>query len=265
MNLKLILIVVVLAAFSFFSTQTEDQDQTAEVTTEPAAGSLWTEPTTGMQFVWVPSGCFDMGSDLEENEQPVHHVCVEGFYLGKYEVTAAQYELLSDHKGSSFDEATDIPANNIAWFMADQYIQKLNKRSNEQLRFPSEAEWEYACSAGGKHKTYCGDGQAKQLAWHKTNSNNQPHPVGKLHPNAFGLYDMSGNVWEWVEDAYHANYQGAPADGSAWTQQNMNGERVLRGGAYADNAEDALASFRTKLKFTIRYPTFGFRVAMTPQ
>ncbi|MDH3342828.1 MAG: formylglycine-generating enzyme family protein, partial [Gammaproteobacteria bacterium] len=154
---------------------------------------------------------------------------------------------------------------NIAWFMADQYIQKLNKSGSAKLRLPSEAEWEYACRAGGKHKTYCGDGQVKQLAWHKTNSNKQPHSVGKLQPNAFGLYDMSGNVWEWVEDTYHANYQGAPADGSAWTQQNMNGERVLRGGAYADNAEDALATFRTKAKFTIRYPTFGFRIAMTPQ
>lgn len=266
MNIKFILIVAAIAIFAFISTKSEVNNSSTSETAEPAAGTLWTEPKTGMQLVWVPGGCFDMGSSLEKNEQPIHQVCVKGFYLGKHEVTQAQYHQITGHTpGYSNVKPDDKPASNIAWVATNLFFKDLNSSGGPKLRLPSESEWEYACRAGGKHKTYCGDGQLKKLGWHKSNSNKQPHSVGNLRPNDFGLYDMSGNVWEWVEDVYHDNYQGAPADGSPWAQQGFNTRRVLRGGSYDNNAEDALASFRTSMKALAPHQTFGFRVAMTPQ
>lgn len=267
MNMKMILIVAAIATAAYYSTKSDNNNTaTSLASTEPAAGSVWTEPKTGMQLVWVPGGCFDMGSNLEKYEQPIHQVCVKGFYLGKYEVTRAQYHQVTGHiTDYSKEMPNDKPASNIAWVATNLFFKDLNSSGGPKLRLPSESEWEYACRAGGKHNKYCGDGQLKKFGWHNSNSKKQPHSVGKLLPNDFGLYDMSGNVWEWVEDVYHDNYQGAPADGSAWAQQGFDNNRVLRGGSYDDNAEDALATFRTSSRALAPYPTFGFRVAMTPQ
>lgn len=207
---------------------------------EPAAGSLWTEPTTGMQFVWIPTGCFQMGSAHgRDDEKPIHRVCVKGFYLGKYEVTQGQYEKVVGSnpcaKHCSHFVGADRAVAYIRWDDAQKMIAELQRKLGERFRLPSEAEWEYACVAGGRHREHCGDGRLEDVAWidqaHYGGSADGPRPVGLKQPNAWGLFDMNGNVAEYVQDCWHGNYAGAHRDGSA----RVDGDcfvRVYRGGSW---------------------------------
>lgn len=202
-----------------------------------------------------------MGSnDGEDYEQPIHQVCLKGFYLGKYEVTRAQYHQVIGYTADSNDNPDDRPVSNISWWNVGDFIKKLHSSGGTKLRLPSEAEWEYACLADGKHKSYCGSGLVDRLAGHDANSN-KLHPVGKLRSNDFGIHDMSGNVLEWVEDRYHSNYQVAPLDDSAWLQNESQGLDVLRGGSHVYSPRDLRASARIHVKQTIRSSNFGFRLA----
>ncbi len=208
---------------------------------EPAAGSAWVEPSTGMQFVWVPSGCFNMGSEaLEDDQKPVHRVCVKGFYLGKYEVTQRQYEKIV---GSNPCSQKCIPylgpdraVTGVRWEEATRMAEALGSSSGNQFRLPSEAEWEYACVAGGQHKVNCGDGRHDDLGWMQQHrygpKSNRPQDVGGKKPNAWGLFDMTGNVSEYVQDCWHGNYSGAPKDGSAWMTDGDCFARLYRGGSW---------------------------------
>lgn len=208
---------------------------------EPAPGSAWVEPTTGMQFVWVPSGCFDMGSEKgNDNEKPMHRVCINGFYLGKYEVTQAEYEQIvgSNPCEKECDRylGPDRAVTNLRWNDAQNMAESLSQRSATKFRLPSEAEWEYACRAGGLHKTYCGEGRLEDLGWidrwrYGPNSD-RPQTVGEKKPNAWGLFDMMGNVSEFVQDCWHGNFNGAPRDGSAWIADGYCYGRVVRGGSW---------------------------------
>jgi len=229
---------------------------------EPAAGALWTEPTTGMEFVWVPSGCFDQGStDGQENEKPVHHVCVQGFYLGKYEVTQAQYEKIAGNNPSAF-KGPDHPVDQVSWTDAVSAADKLSSQGNSKIRLPSEAEWEYGCRAGGQHAVNCGSGNLADMAWYADNSDNTTHDIGKKSPNAWGLFDMNGNVWEWTQDCYHSSYQGAPSDGSAWAA-NACQSRVTKGGGWNRVASRARAAYRGGDGYSHRDDNIGFRLART--
>jgi formylglycine-generating enzyme required for sulfatase activity len=229
---------------------------------EPAAGTTLKEPKTGMEFVWVPSGCFNMGSnDGERFEKPVHPVCVNGFWLSKYEVTQTQYQLImgvnpSDSKGP------EKPVDQVSWDDAMMYIYALRTFSGVPMRLPSEAQWEYACRAGGLHDKYCGDGDPAKLAWTGSNTGNSTSPVGKLQPNAWGLYDMSGNVWEWTEDCWNPDYTGAPQNGAAWLSGNCE-RRVARGGAWDVNGYNLVrAAKRGRGDHRYRLNVVGFRVAI---
>jgi formylglycine-generating enzyme required for sulfatase activity len=233
-----------------------------QVLAEPAAGTILKEPKTGMEFVWVPSGCFNMGSnDGEQFEKPVHPVCLKGFWLGKYEVTQAQYELImgvnpSDSKGPA------NPVDQVSWDDAILYIHALRTATGVPMRLPSEAQWEYACRAGGLHEKYCGDGDPAGLAWTGSNGGNSTSPVGKLRANAWGLYDMSGNVWEWVGDCWNPSYLGAPQDGSAWLAGTCE-RRVARGGAWDMNGYHLVrAAKRGRGNHEYRLNVVGFRIAI---
>jgi formylglycine-generating enzyme required for sulfatase activity len=168
---------------------------------------------------------------------------------------------------SKFSDCGDTcPVELVSWNDAKEFIQKLNAKTGKQYRLPSEAEWEYACRAGG-HQKYCGSDNVDSVAWYGSEFGNT-HPVAEKQANTFGLYDMSGNVWEWVEDSYHDNYNGAPTDGSAW--QGDGAKRVLRGGSWTNNANDSRSSFRLDLdprniRGGIGYRNYigGFRVAST--
>jgi formylglycine-generating enzyme required for sulfatase activity len=209
---------------------------------ESSAGKVWVEPKTGMEFVWAPSGCFQMGGDGESFEKPVHKVCVKGFWIGRYEVTQKQYQQIMGENQSLF-RGENNPVDRVNWHDAAGFASKMSSNTNLKIRLPSEAEWEYACRAGGVHEKYCGGEAPDKFGWFSNNSGMATHPVGQLTANAWGVYDMSGNVWEWTQDCQNANYKGAPANGSAWNSGDCR-MRVDRGGAWNNSADVLLASHR---------------------
>ena len=230
----------------------------------PGVGSCWEnetpgatckEDTTGMEFVFVPGGCFQMGSNNgDSDEKPAHKVCLEGFWMGKYEVTQAQWENIMGENPSHF-KGEDRPVETVSWNDAQAFLKKLNANPSHSplnqggqrgvFRLPSEAEWEYTARAGTQTAYAFGDDPARlgDYAWFDDNSGNKTHPVGQKKPNAFGLYDMHGNVWEWVADTWHNNYGGAPTDGSVWDSGDSDW-RVLRGGSWYNNAKDLRCAVR---------------------
>ena len=231
---------------------------------EPAPGTPWQESKTGMRFVWIPAGCFDMGAvDGGAYELPVHKVCVKGFYLGVYEVTQAQYRLVMG-KNPSNTLGDAFPVESVSWTVATQMAKGLSQKSGETFRLPSEAEWEYACRAGGKHALYCGEGNPTELGWFTKNSGQQSWPVGQKKPNAWGLYDMSGNVWDWTQDCWHPSYVGAPDDGSAWTSGDDCANRVARGGSWGGVTSSLRADSRNWNLMDSYFTDTGFRLVRQP-
>jgi formylglycine-generating enzyme required for sulfatase activity len=159
----------------------------------------------------------------------------------------------------------NVPVTYVNWYDAQDFIAWLNKIACGGYRLPSEAEWEYAGTAGGIHKTYCGGDDYNAVAWTSENSGGKPHPVGGKKANNFGLYDMSGNVWEWVQDPWHESYNGAPTNGSAWVGDTVHKteSRVLRGGSWSSSIRSAHAAYRDDNSPGYRYDDYGFRLART--
>lgn len=214
-----------------------------KVKAEPAAGTVWTEPKTGMEFAWMPSGCFEMGGDEKKFEQPVHKVCVKGFWMGRTEVTQDQYRKVMGINPSEY-RGSNLPVENVGWDDSTDFAEEMFAVTGIKVKLPTEAQWEYACRAGGAHEKYCGaGGKPERLAWFGESINNPNHPVAQLTANDWGLYDMSGNVWEWTQDCWNENYNGAPADGSAWKTGECD-KRVLRGGSSWEDAKSARAADR---------------------
>jgi formylglycine-generating enzyme required for sulfatase activity len=216
------------------------------------------------EMVVILSGSFDMGSNGDEDEKPVHRVTIgKAFALGKTEVTQGQWKAVMGNNPSNCD---NCPVAKVSWNDVQEFIRRLNAKTGKQYRLPSEAEWEYACRAGGQHE-YCGSNDVGSVAWYGAfatpagNSAKATNPVATRQANAFGLYDMSGNVWEWVEDSWHDNYNGAPADGSTW--QGDGAKRVLRGGSWFSYPQNARAAFRFWNDPANRIVDFGFRLART--
>jgi len=220
------------------------------------------------EMVILPAGSFTMGSSKGGDESPAHSVTLgQPFALGKTEITQGQWKAVMGNNPSSFENCGDTcPVEQVSWNDAKEFIGKLNAKTGKQYRLPSEAEWEYACRAGGQNK-YCGSDNPDSVAWYgfyatpKGNSGKTTNPVATKQANAFGLYDMSGNVWEWVEDSYHANYNGAPTDGSAW--QGDGAKRVLRGGSWGNGPDDSRSAYRNLGTPAVRNDGIGFRVART--
>lgn len=186
-----------------------------------------------IEMVYVQGGAFLMGSPENEtgrtvDEGPQRRVSVPGFYIGKYEVTQAQWRAVMGNNPSSF-KGDNRPVENVSWNDAQEFCRKLSQMTGKTYRLPSEAEWEYAARAGTTGP-YAGNLDA--MGWYEKNSGGKTQPVGQKQANAWGLFDMHGNVWEWCEDFWHANYNGAPTDGSAWLSGGDSRYRVLRGGSW---------------------------------
>lgn len=208
------------------------------------------------QLAIIPAGSYDMGET-----GPTHRVTLKSFALGKTEVTQGQWKAVMGNNPGNFTSCGDnCPVEQVSWNDVQAFIQKLNAKTGKQYRLPSEAEWEYACHAGGR-QAYCGSDDLDSVAWHDGNSGNRTHPVAEKQANAFGLYDMSGNVWEWVEDSYHADYNGAPVDGSAWQGDGAN--RVLRGGSWIVSPRVGEGASRNWNGPGNSYYNLGFRLAIT--
>ena len=152
----------------------------------------------------------------------------------------------------------------VSWNDVQAFINTLNAKTGGHYRLPTEAEWEYAGRAG-QHTRYCGGNVVGAVAWHGGNSGGQTHPVGGKQPNAFGLYDMSGNVWEWVQDCWQDSYEGAPDDGSAWGAGEECKSRVFRGGSFDFNwGFVRCASRNHNDPYTGYSPSGGFRIVVSP-
>ncbi len=219
-----------------------------------------------LEMVGLPAGQFLMGSpdsdpDAKSDEKPQHQVKVNSFAIGKYPVTQAQYEAVMGNNPSRFQNNPQNPVEKVSWNDAQAFCQKLSQISGKTYRLPTEAEWEYACRAGTTTRYYFGD-DANQLgdyAWYAGNSQQTTHPVGQKKPNAWELYDMSGNVWEWCEDNWHDSYENAPRDDSAWLRNNNN-YHIVRGGSWDFNPYYCRSASRIRFSPGFDFNYLGFRV-----
>ncbi|PAV14239.1 Sulphatase-modifying factor protein [Methanosarcina spelaei] len=216
-----------------------------------AIPKIFTSPSTGMEFVLIPAGKFMMGSPsgeevIYDDEAPIHKVTIEdSFYMGKYPVTQKQWKKIQGSNPSSL-KGEDWPVEMISWEDAQEFIQKLNeKEGTEKYRLSSEAEWEYSCRAGTQTRYSFGDDESKlnEYAWYEKSFGSETHPAGQKKPNSLGLYDIHGNVWEWVQDRWHSNYNVAPSDGSAWEDGNSS-SRLIHGGSWGSNAVSCRSAAR---------------------
>jgi len=233
----------------------------------PEVLETFTSSSTGMEFVLIPAGEFKMGSPSKEKDRfdyecPSHKVTIKcSFYLGKSSVTQKQWKEIMGKNPSHF-KGEDRPVEMVSWKEARKFIKKLNeKEDTDKYRLPSEAEWEYACRAGTQTRYYFGDDESKlnEYAWYSENSVNETHPVGQKKPNSWGFYDMHGNVWEWVQDNWHENFNGAPSDGSAWEDENEV-NRVSRGGSWFCAAILCRSASRFRRDPENKISNMGFRL-----
>lgn len=254
----------------------------------------------GMKFVDIPAGSFFMGAckfrpdqlnsddscpsgaaadaDAYDDETPQHRVTIRAFQLGRTQVTVQQFKrfALESGNGQLLDEpflksnagqGEMTPVVHVSWADAQAFVAWLNRTKPQtdsgHYRLPSEAEWEYAARGGTTTRYYFGDASEHQLglhAWYDKNSGNRQRVVGSRRPNAYGLYDMLGNVWEWTADCWNESYRGAPADGSAWLQGDCS-KRVVRGGSWFDVPPYLRVTSRFGDRVTRRINYDGFRVA----
>jgi len=248
---------------------------------------------------WIPAGVFEMGSPNDEpgrreGEGPQHRVAIsQGYWLFDTPVTQALWHALMNTNPSHF-QTPERPVERVSWDDCQDFLRRINERiPGLDLCLPSEAQWEYACRAGEPGALYTGamdikgDANAPNLdpiAWYGGNSGvgfeleegdqisyledrqfdqnpSGTHPVGQKRANPWGLYDMLGNVWEWTADAWHENYQGAPEDGSVWSEGRAGAERVFRGGSWVDEARLCRSACRSGLAPDLRDGDLGFRPA----
>ena len=200
-----------------------------------------------IEMIPVKGGCYRMGDAFgggHPSERPVHEVCVDDFTMGKYPVTQAQWRSVMGTNPSRFrDCGDDCPVEQVLWKDAAVFIERLNRLTGKNYRFPTEAEWEYAARSGGKNEQYAGGNRLRPLAWYSGDSGGKPHPVGLKAPNGLGIYDMSGNVWEWVKDWYDPNYYGkSPRDDPQGPDEGVL--HVMRGGSWLASAWFARTSYR---------------------
>jgi len=265
----------------------------------------YTEKIANLAFdmIFVEGGTFTMGSNEKEKEKPTHEVILSDFYMGKYEVTNAEFAAFINDYGSDkvkngdFSGETMIydskiensgsynwglnkvngkwtpvsgkekhPIIYVTWYGANEYCNWLSKKTGKKYSLPSEAQWEYAAGGGANNRTkWAGTNNESDLgtyAWFTSNSNSVTHEVGTKTKNTLGLYDMSGNVWEWCLDTWHSNYENAPKDGSAWID-NSSTDRVYRGGSWNFGSSDCRVSDRLIWYADYRFSDLGFRLVVS--
>ncbi|OBQ05166.1 MAG: hypothetical protein AN482_17160 [Anabaena sp. LE011-02] len=225
-----------------------------------------------LEMVEIPAGTFYMGSPENEegrhdSESPQHQVNVPSFFIGKYPLTQAQYEAIMGNNPAHF-KGNNLPVECVSWNDAVAFCQKLSQKTGKNYKLPSEAQWEYACRAGTTTPFYFGesitpylvnyDGRYPYANAPTGQYREQTTDVGTFPPNAFGLYDMHGNVYEWCEDDWNENYINAPIDGSALISRSD--KKTLRGGSWGFDHEDCRSACRGSYRLSSDYNAFGFRV-----
>ncbi|KAB0242496.1 TIR domain-containing protein [Microcystis aeruginosa EAWAG127a] len=246
-----------------------------------------------LEMVAIPGGTFLMGTEDEEIEKlvkkfnwdgfgwerPQHRVTVSSFYMGRYPITQSQWKAIATTAKIDIDLKTnpsefkgdELPVESVNWYQATEFCKRLSRETKQEYRLPSEAEWEYACRAGTTTPFYFGETITGKFANYRASETyaeeakgeyrEETTPVGQFPPNAFGLYDMHGNVWEWCADTGHDNYDGAPRDGSVWTENGDDNRSPLRGGSWYSNPNDCRSAYRSSLNRRVsNNNNVGFRV-----
>ena len=224
-----------------------------------------------IEMVFVKGGTFTMGataeqgSDAESDEKPTHSVTVSDFYIGKYEVTQAQWKAVMG-SNPSYSKGDNLPVEWVSWNDIQEFITKLNAQTGKKFRLPTEAEWEYAARGGHKSKgyKYSGSNSISDVAWYGDNSSSKIHPVGQKSPNELGIYDMSGNVWEWCQDWYSSSAYSSSSQTNP-TGPSSGSSRVLRGGSWNYSAGSCRVSLRYYNTPDYRDFNRGFRLACLPE
>lgn len=208
----------------------------------------------------LPAGSFPMGTASGRGQGPAHEVALEAFAIGLYEVTQGEWRAIMGNDPSKFPDCGErCPVERVNWHDARAFVERLSAKTGKAYRLPSEAEWEYACRAGTDNG-WCGGNEPARVAW-IGNLRGGPRPVGGKLPNAWGLFDMSGNVWEWTQDCAHPDYQGAPVDGTAWETGGDCASRMLRGGSWLSGPQYGRVTIRFGFSAEYKSSDFGFRVA----
>ncbi|MEG4348465.1 bifunctional serine/threonine-protein kinase/formylglycine-generating enzyme family protein [Microcoleus sp. LAD1_D3] len=251
----------------------------AQVFTETIANGVT------LEMVSIPKGNFKMGApaseaESDDYERPQHQVTIKPFLMGKYPINQAQWAAVAKLPKIQYDLKPDpshfkgknLPIENVSWNDAVEFCVRLSQKTGRSYRLPSEAEWEYACRAGTTTPFHFGDTVTPDLVNYRGNNSYGSAPkgiyretttaVGSFPPNSFGLYDMHGNVWEWCQDIYHDNYNGAPTDGSAWESGGDSNYPVLRGGSWLNYAVNCRSANRGYNSSDLRWRNWGFRVAV---
>lgn len=230
-----------------------------------------------MVMVFIPAGEFEMGSPLEElkrdDDEAQHRIkLTKPFYMGKFEVTQMQYRVIMTDNPSKFD-GDNLPVDNVNWYEAARFIKRLNDKTGLKFRLPSEAEWEYACRAGTTTAFNTGTTIDSDFANYDATAPyadgiigkelKRTNKVGSYPANAFGLYDMHGNVWEWCSDVYDKNYyKVTPTFDPTGPQEQEGGDRVIRGGAWNEKAHKCRSADRNNRSPKANQPIIGFRVVL---
>ena len=223
------------------------------------------ETNDDIKMVFVQGGTFKMGSDDgEASEKPIHNVTLSSYYIGKYEVTQKQWRDIMGTDPSNFKNCDDCPVENVSWNDVQEFLEKLNQKIGKKYRLPTEAEWEYAARGGNKSKgyTYAGSNNIENVAWHSTNSGYKTHEIAKKQENEIGLYDMSGNVWEWCSDWYGRSYYENTLENNP-TGASSGSSHVLRGGSWAGYPTLCRVARRYYDVPNDRDMDLGFRVALS--
>ena len=218
-------------------------------------------------MMYVKGGTFTMGgtseqgSDADSDEKPTHSVTVSGFYICKYEVTQALWKAVMGNNPSNW-KGDNLPVEQVSWDDCQSFIRNLNALTGKNFRLPTEAEWEFAARGGNNSRgyKYAGSNNIGDVAWYDDNSGDKTHVVGTKSPNELGIYDMSGNVWEWCQD-WFGSYSSASQTNP--TGASSGSHRVLRGGSWNYNARNCRSSYRRNNAPGHRYFNFGLRLVLS--
>ncbi|MDJ0705099.1 MAG: formylglycine-generating enzyme family protein [Leptolyngbyaceae cyanobacterium MO_188.B28] len=257
---------------------------------QSATAQYFTEPLEGLgdliplEMILIPGGIFLMGSpdtepERSEDEGPQHEVTVSNFFMGRFSVTQAQWRLIASlpqvnrklAPEPSHFTGDNRPVEQISWYEAVEFCDRLAAHTSRPYRLPTEAEWEYACRAGKQTPFYFGKTLTPELANYNGEYIYDEGPKGEYRQettpvnylgigNAFGLCEMHGNVFEWCQDSWHESYEGAPTDGSAWLSENEESSRIIRGGSWIDFPRLCRSAFRGYDGPVNRLHHMGFRV-----